>query len=127
MYQYSKSTIYAAHQSPIVNVNLLLLLVVVVRSLVDVYGSLEYKSISGNLTILLSDRLFQFVILEGFFKEIPINESNRYKRNFKNFNEREFQETLSGVNWDTILSLDNNDPNLSINNFYNHLNLYTLR
>ena len=86
-------------------------------------NSLEYKSISGNLTILLSDHLFQFVILEGFFKEIPINESNRYERNLKNFNEREFQETLSGVNWDTILSLDNNDPNLSINNFYNHLNL----
>ena len=45
------------------------------------------------------------------------------KETSKNFNEREFQETLSGVNWDTILSLDNNDPNLSINNFYNHLNL----
>ena len=60
---------------------------------------------------------------EGFFKEIPINESNGYERNFKNFNEREFQETLSGVNWDTVLSLDNNDPNLSIDNFYNHLNL----
>ena len=86
-------------------------------------NSLEYKSINGNLIILLSDHSFHFVILEGFFKEIPINESNRYERNFKNFNEREFQETLSGVNWDTILSLDNNDPNLSINNFYNHLNL----
>ena len=41
-------------------------------------NSLEYKSISGNLTILLSDHLFQFVILEGFFKETPINESNIY-------------------------------------------------
>ena len=62
-----------------------------------------------------------FVMLEGFYREI--NESNIYERNFKNFNEREFHETLLSVNWDAILPLDNNDPNLATNNFYNHINL----
>ena len=33
-----------------------------------------------------------------------------------------FMKRLS-VNWDAIISLDNNDPNLAINNFYNHINL----
>ena len=43
-------------------------------------NSLEYKSISSNLTILISDHLFPFVILDGFFKETSINESNIYMK-----------------------------------------------
>ena len=33
-------------------------------------NSVEYPSHSGNLTIQISDHLLQFVILEGFFKEL---------------------------------------------------------
>ena len=86
-------------------------------------NTLEYKSTSGNITIQLSDHLFQFVILEGFFKDLPIPKLNIYQRNFKYFNEREFQETLNGINWDNILSLNASDPNLSMNNFYNQINI----
>ena len=94
------------------------------KSLIDniFINSLEYKSISGNLTIMLSDHLFQFVILEGFFKDTPLNKTNTYERNFKNFNEREFHETILGVDWDDILSLEDHDPNISIKNFYNYIN-----
>ena len=48
---------------------------------------------------------------------------NIYQRNFKYFNEREFQETLNGINWDNILPLNASDPNLSMNNFYNQINI----
>ena len=33
------------------------------------------------------------------------------------FNEREFHETLLGVDWDDILSLKDHDPNISIKIF----------
>ena len=95
------------------------------KSLIDniFLNTLEYKSTSGNITIQLSDHLFQFVILEGFFKDLPIPKLNIYQRNFKYFNEREFQGILNGINWDNILSLNASDPNLSMNNFYNQINI----
>ena len=83
-------------------------------------NSLEFESVSGNLTIQLSDHLFQFVILEGFFKERP-HKPNVYERNFKDFNEREFEEILIKINWDDILSPSSNHPILSMDNYYNHI------
>ena len=56
-------------------------------------NTVDYSSSSGNLTIQLSDHLFQFVILEGFFKEMVPKKLNLKERNFKHFNEREFVET----------------------------------
>ena len=32
-------------------------------------------------------------------------------------------KTLNGINWDNILSLNTSDPNLSMNNFYNQINI----
>ena len=42
------------------------------KTLIDniLINSVEYPSHSGNLTIQISDHLLQFVILEGFFKEL---------------------------------------------------------
>ena len=42
------------------------------KTLIDniLINSVEYPSHSGNLTVQISDHLFQFVILEGFFKEL---------------------------------------------------------
>ena len=48
--------------------------------------------------------------------------NNIRERNFKNFNEREFKETLSGTEWNTVLRLNTNDPNLSLSNFHNKIN-----
>ena len=54
-------------------------------------NSLEYQSTSGNILIELSDHLIQFLILEGFTKNRTIPEINLFKRDFSNFNEREFR------------------------------------
>ena len=48
-------------------------------------NTVEYPSHSGNLAIQISDYLLQFVILEGFFKELV--PKNIYERNYQNFNE----------------------------------------
>ena len=66
-------------------------------------NTVDYSSYSGNLAIQLSDHLFQFVILEGFFKEMVPKKLNLKERNFKHFNEREFVETINSIPWDEIL------------------------
>ena len=39
-----------------------------------------------------------------------------FGRNYQNFNEMVFiNETLTKMNWDNILSMKGNDPNISIN------------
>ena len=83
---------------------------------------MEYPSHSGNLTVQISDHLFQFVILEGFFKELVPKKINIFERNYQNLNEREFNEALTNMDWDQILSIEGNDPNISMNNLHQHIN-----
>ena len=63
-------------------------------------------SYSGKLTIQISD----------FLKKFCQRKKNIYGRNFNHLNEREFVEALKNCDWDSILSLYQNDPDLSINN-----------
>ena len=94
------------------------------KSLIDniFINSIEYPSYSGNLTVQLSDHLFQFTILEGFYKDIIPKKNNLFSRNFKNLNEREFNEILSNNDWNSILNIECKDPNNSMNNLYNYIN-----
>ena len=85
-------------------------------------NTIEYPSYSGNLTIQLSDHLFQFVILEGFYKDLTPRKSKIYERNFKNFSEQEFTDTMEVTDWRNILQLGLNDPNLSMNNVHQYVN-----
>ncbi len=88
-------------------------------------NSLEYSSHSGNLLYELSDHLIQFIILEGFAKERSLPETNFYKRDFSNFSDREFEETvIDGVNWDETCMLRFRDSNLSFRNFYETINFH---
>ena len=75
------------------------------KTLIDnIYlNSLEYQSKSGNLLYELSDHLLQFLILEGFAKKSTISYNNIFKRDMKNFSDREFEEiVINGTNWDDI-------------------------
>ena len=85
-------------------------------------NTIEYPSYSDNITIQLSDHLFQFVILEGFYKDLTPRKSKIYERNFKNFSEQEFTDTMAVTDWRNILLLDLNDPNLSMNNVHQYVN-----
>ena len=96
------------------------------KSLIDniFFNTLDYESYSGNLLIEISDHLIQFVILEGFVKERAMPKLNLFKRDFRNFNEDEFRKTISGYNWETIVNIQGNDPDLSLNNFYNSITFF---
>ena len=75
------------------------------KTLIDniFYNSLEYHSYSGNLLYELSDHLTQFLILEGFVKERNLPETLMFKKDFDQFNEREFEElVINGLNWEEI-------------------------
>ena len=85
-------------------------------------NSIDYTSTSGNLTIQLADHLFQFVILEGYFKELVVRKINLKESNFIHFNEREFVETINTTNWENILQLERNDPNIAIENLHFYVN-----
>ena len=50
-------------------------------------NTMEYCSYSGNITIQLSDHLFQFVLLEGYFHDIKPKKVIIKERNYKHFNE----------------------------------------
>ena len=93
------------------------------KSLIDniFVNTIEYRSFSGNLTIQIADHLFQFVLLEGFFKDITPKIINIFERNFRNFNENEFNDTLNEVQWNSVLQLNKNNPNISIDNLQNNI------
>ena len=85
-------------------------------------NSLNLDSISGNLTVQLSDHLFQFVILNNFLnKQQKQNCSPCYTRNFRHFHPEEFKEELSCVNWDEIISKTSGDINNTFAAFFNTL------
>ena len=94
------------------------------KSLIDniFLNTIDYNSFSGNLTIQLSDHLFQFTILEGFFKDLIPRKIKIKERNFKIFNENEFSENIKNIDWDEILLLNNNDSNVSLEILYNRVN-----
>ena len=89
------------------------------------YNSLEYHSFSGNILYELSDHLSQFLILEGFIKERSLPETLMYKKDFEQFNEREFEETvINGLNWEEICMIHIGSSSASFKSFHDTLNFH---
>ena len=90
------------------------------KTLIDniYFNSLKYNSHSGNLLVQISDHLMQYLVLENFYKPPKIPKKDLYKRDFKNFNEWEFnEEVIHKINWDSVCELSLNDPNVSCKRF----------
>ena len=97
------------------------------KTLIDniFFNSLEYHSFSGNLLFELSDHLTQFLILEGFVKERSLPETLMYKKDFDQFNEREFEEmVINGLNWEEICMIRIRNSNASFKSFHDTLNYH---
>ena len=52
---------------------------------------------------------------------MPVPKINLFKRDFSNFNKNEFKQAVNNFDWNLIVNIDQKDPNLSINNFYNSI------
>ena len=82
-------------------------------------------SFSGNLLYELSDHLVQFLILEGFVKERGLPATSMYKKDFEQFNEREFEEiVINGLNWEEICMIRIGNSNASFKSFHDTLNYH---
>ena len=76
---------------------------------------------SGNLTLSISDHLAQFLIIPLDVGYVP-KKINLYKRDTKNFDRENFFLDLISIDWSTVLRFENEDPNLSFNEYANTLN-----
>ena len=53
----------------------------------------------------------QFLVLEGFVKEKKLPKIDLFKRDFKIFNEREFNdEVMNKVDWNNVCKLNQKNP-----------------
>jgi hypothetical protein len=74
------------------------------------------NSISGNLTISISDHLPQFILLD-FNRNRPKEPLNFY-RNWNKFDPFKFKQDFSNFNWNEVLSLENRDTEASFDSFF---------
>ena len=85
-------------------------------------NSLEYVSSGGNLLYEISDHLMQFLILEGYVKERALPETNLFKRDYSNYSDREFFETvINGNDWDEVCMLHYNNGSASFKSFFDRI------
>ena len=84
-------------------------------------NTLEYDSISGNITSKISDHLLQFLILKSKkFLKVSSNYHNVYHRDYTFFNKDEFEKDLQGIRWNEIM--DSGDASASFDYFLSNLN-----
>ena len=85
-------------------------------------NSIQTESISGNLTCNISDHLPQFLIVPNQTQKIKIKNSNKFHRNFKNFDQNNFILDLLSINWNKQLNLNKNNANTTMENFLHIIN-----
>ena len=86
-------------------------------------NSAEYDTLSGNIISPISDHFPQFLVLKNspVDNTFPSN-NNHYARDWKKFDQDAFLTELRNMNWDVVLHLDAEDPNLSFDSFFNSVN-----
>ena len=97
------------------------------KTLIDhiFFNSLEYHSYSGNLLYELSDHLSQFLILEGFVSELQLPETSMFKKDFDQFNIREFEElVINGIDWNEICMIRIGDSSASFKSYLDTLRFH---
>ena len=78
--------------------------------------------ISGNITVGISDHLPSFIIIpEPNQNHLP-KKHNIYKRDAKNFDRNDFFLDLLEIDWNSVVNVENCDPNKSFNSFYESIN-----
>ena len=66
-------------------------------------NDISCHSLGGNIAASISDHFFQFCHTD-IFGGAKYEERVKYARNFRNFNEREFQVELLNIDWSAIVN-----------------------
>ena len=85
-------------------------------------NSFEYSTFSGNITAQISDHLIQFVVLNDLIVPLRHQNTNQFKRNFKNFDKVKFKEDISNIDLNALFSQYENDVNSLFNSFFEAIN-----
>ena len=80
----------------------------------------KYKISSGNFLTGISDHLPQYLILEQNDQRF-LPKSIQY-RDWKRFDKEKFTSEFRNLDWNNLLSLDEQDPNTAFDNFFNCIN-----
>ena len=93
------------------------------KSIIDnIYiSSLPFNANSGNFLTEISDHLLQFTIINCVSEHLHDCTKDKFYRNWKKFNSKNFLNEFNNVNWDNFLQLDKNNPELSFQIFYKKL------
>lgn len=76
----------------------------------------NYSSISGNLTVAISDHLPQFLILNTKTKTVK-KEPIQSRRDWSKYNEAAFKEDFENTNWEALLELEKSNVEFSFDSF----------
>ena len=76
---------------------------------------------SGNITLTISDHLAQFLVIPLETGD-KIPNKDYFKRDTKNFDRENFFLDLLSINWDEVIKLDLQDPNISFAEYYTTIN-----
>ena len=77
--------------------------------------------ISGNLTATISDHLPQFLIAPHIFSNSHRAKHNISEHDWSNVDQEKFILDYLSTSWTTILKLQDNDVNISLQNFLNRM------
>ena len=81
------------------------------------------NSISGNLTASISDHLPQFLIAPDIFLNSSPPKSNIYKRDWNNFDQKNFILDYLAVDWADVIKSENKNIDFSSECFLKKFNL----
>ena len=81
----------------------------------------DSKIYAGNLVVSISDHMPQVAIISNEFEEVISTTKPITTQNWSKFDENKFKEEFTSLNWEEILQIDQNDPDLSFQNFYKRM------
>ena len=79
------------------------------------------STISGNISSIMSDHLPQFFTIPNFFSNSPPTKYNMFY-DWENFNDQSFLEDFEKINWDQKLQLNQDNVNITFENYLNTAN-----
>ena len=89
----------------------------------NIYSNVISKDIiSGNITATISDHLPQFLISPNTFADPSSSKSNVFKRDWSNFDQKNFVLDYFDIDWSSVLKLDEKNVNSATNNFLDTIN-----
>ena len=82
---------------------------------------------SGNILSSISDHLPQFSILPEFFSKSTPTKYNIISHDWEKFNNQSFLQDFEKINWNQVLQLNQNNVNITFENYLNTVNTLILK